>query len=56
MHTRKHRDKAPTGAAWRDDILNTAFEIYLGVSRLMAALQIGPPKLPRKTRLLRRDR
>jgi hypothetical protein len=63
MSTKKHRDRAPCsdelgGMAWRDELLSNVFEVYLGISRLMAAVQIGPPKpsSPRKKRLPHRGR
>jgi hypothetical protein len=63
MRTKKHEEKAPCGSelggiAWREELLSCAFELCLGASRLMAAVQIGPPKTPslRKKRLPRRSR
>lgn len=63
MGTKKHRDRAPCGdelggMAWRDELLSNVFEVYLGISRLMAAVQVGPPRSPstKKKRLPRRSR
>ena len=43
---------------WREEVLSCAFETYLGISRLIATVQIGPSKSPptRKKRLPRRSR
>ncbi|MDO9412800.1 MAG: hypothetical protein Q7T81_09540 [Pseudolabrys sp.] len=47
------RTKKP-GGGWREEVFGTVFELYLGISRLMAALQDGPPRPPRKKRPPRR--
>lgn len=47
------RTKKPDGG-WRDELFGNAFELYLGISRLMAALQNGPPRSPRRKRTSRR--
>jgi hypothetical protein len=63
MRTKKPGERTPYGGepgftAWHDELLSCAFEAYLGISRLMAAVRIGPPKSPspRKKRLPRRGR
>jgi len=44
--------------AWREELLSCAFEADVGISRLMAAVRVGPPKSPspRKKRQPRRTR
>jgi hypothetical protein len=48
----------PANVAWREELLNNAFEITIGISRLMATVQNGPLQAspPRKRRLSRRSR
>ena len=63
MRTKKHGEGtapcAGTGCtAWREEVLSCAFETYLGISRLIATVQIGPPSAPptRKKQLPRQSR
>jgi hypothetical protein len=50
MREQKRKEAAPSGyepaSAWRDELLTNAFELWLGISRLLAAVQNGPPQAP----------
>jgi hypothetical protein len=55
MRGEKRKDKAPASrdpnrSAWIDELLADAFEVWLGTSRLLTALQCGPPSPPRRTK------
>lgn len=63
MRAGKRGNRAPCGSdlgftAWREELLSCAFEADVGISRLMAAVRIGPPKSPspKKKRQPRRSR
>lgn len=63
MRTKKNGESTapcaePGCMAWREEVLSCAFETYLGISRLIATVQIGPRNAPptRKQRPPRRSR
>lgn len=61
MRTKKSGERqAPCAeagcTAWREEVLSCAFETYLGISRLIATVQIGPNAPPARKRLPRRSR
>jgi hypothetical protein len=38
------------GRAWREELLGTALEVSIGISRLMDAVRLGPPQSPPRRR------
>jgi hypothetical protein len=62
MREQKRKESAPSGhdpagAAWRDELLANAFELWLGISRLLTVVQSGPPQTsPPKRRARRQPR
>lgn len=46
----------PAGQAWREELLGTALEVSIGISRLMDAVRLGPPQSPPRRRIARRIR
>jgi hypothetical protein len=63
MREEKRKDRRSVSgdsasAAWRDELLANALELWLGASRLMTTVQGGPPQTspPRHRRPARRNR
>jgi hypothetical protein len=63
MREEKRKDRGSVSsdsasAAWRDELLANAFELWIGISRLLTTVQNGPSQTspPRHRRPARRSR